>query len=134
MKNLDSEYWTKVESDGIRLYDKLISMQHVKKDGDPYGIQAWTSSMWAELWNGWMAGHNVVVPKDFDFCWATCPSERWDQTYFFHNAGVQNNSQGMFYKAQYADRLPYKEDLEISEHRCSHRYYMEMKSVDSCLL
>jgi len=134
MKNLTPEYWAKVESDSIRLYDKLITMQHVRKDSDPYGIQAWTSSMWAELWNGWLAGHKVVVPKDFDFCWATCPVEKWDQLYFFHNAGVPNNKQGMFYKAQYADRLPYNEDLDINPHRCSYRYYMEMKSVDSCLL
>ncbi len=134
MKNLTSQYWSKVESDSIRLYEKMITMQHVHKPEDPYGIQSWTASMWAELWNGWLAGHNVIVPKEFDFCWATCPSSRWDEVYFFHNAGVPNNTQGMFYKPDYAYKLPYKVDLDISPERCSYHYYNEMKAVDSCLL
>ena len=134
MKGLTSQYWDKVERDGIMLYDTMVKMQHVKREGDPYGIQAWTASMWAELWNGWLSGRNVVVPREFDFCWATCPIERWDDMYFFHNAGVPNTNQGMFYKAAYSDRVPYTDDLDLSDQRCSYRYYQEMKSVDSCLL
>ena len=118
----------------IPLYDKLLSLQHVKSEGDPYGIQAWTASMWAELWTGWKLGHSVVVPPEFDFCWATCPSSRWEEVYFFHNAGVPSSDQGMFYKANYMDKYPFNEKLELSDSRCSYNYYKLIESVDSCLI
>jgi hypothetical protein len=109
-------------------------MQHVRKEGDPNGIQAWTASMWAELWNAWFFGHHVEVPKEFDFAWATCPSDRWDELYFFHNAGVVNSTQGMFHKASYMDNIPFETDLQLDPNRCSYRYYEMIKSMKSCLV
>ena len=133
-KNIDYKYWEMVEEYSNKLHDKLSNMQHVKKNEDPYGIQSWTASMWAELWTGWKLGHQVVVPPEFDFCWATCPSSRWEEVYFFHNAGVPSSNQGMFYKAQYMDKLPFNEKLELSDSRCSYMYYNIIESVDSCLV
>jgi hypothetical protein len=133
-KNIDYKYWEMVEEYSNKLYDKLSNMQHIKRKEDPYGIQAWTSSMWAELWTGWKLGHQIVVPPEFDFCWATCPSSRWDDVYFFHNAGVPSSNQGMFYKAQYMDKLPFNEGLKLSDSRCSYMYYNIIESVDSCLI
>jgi hypothetical protein len=134
MKNLTSHYWRKVEQDSKDLYNLLTKMQHVRKEGDPNGIQAWTASMWAELWNAWFFGHHVEVPKEFDFAWATCPSDRWDELYFFHNAGVVNSTQGMFHKASYMDNIPFETDLQLDPNRCSYRYYEMIKSIKSCLV
>ena len=87
-----------------------------------------------QLWTGWKLGHQIVVPPEFDFCWATCPSSRWEDVYFFHNAGVPSSNQGMFYKAQYMDKLPFNEGLKLSDSRCSYMYYNIIESVDSCLI
>jgi hypothetical protein len=134
MKNLTYHYWQKVENDSIALYEILNNMQHVKKEGDPNGIQAWTASMWAELWNAWCFGHHVEVPRDFDFAWATCPSSLWDELYFFHNAGVMSSNDGMFHKASYMHTLPFDTNLTVDPSRCSHKYYEMIKSMKSCLV
>lgn len=134
MKNLTSHYWEKVEKDSKDLYNLLINMQDVRKEGDPNGIQAWTASMWAELWNAWFFGHQVEVPRNFDFAWATDPVERWDDLYFFHNAGVLNSRQRMFYKAHYMHKLPFNTDLDLDPSRCSYKYYEMIKSMKSCLV
>lgn len=134
MKNIDASYWAEVYKGCRDIYTYLRSVSHLKKEGDPYGIQCWTASMWAELWVAWRRGHEVVVPREFDFCWATCPSERWDYVHFFHNAGVPNSSQGMFFKAAYIDKFPFNETLDIDKSRCSYMYYQAMKSINSCLV
>ncbi len=134
MKNIDGDYWRQVYKTSNELYKYLNSVSHLKQEGDPYGIQVWTASMWAELWVGWKLGHEVVVPKEFDFCWATCSIERWYELSFFHNAGVPDAKQGMFFKADYIDSYPFNVDLEISDSRCSYNYYNFMKSIDSCLV
>jgi hypothetical protein len=134
MKNIDHEYWAEVYKNSRNLYDELVKMSSLKKEGDPYGIQVWTASMWSELWTAWKLGHEVRVPDEFDFCWATCPISSWDTHYFFHNAGVQDENQGMFFKADYIDSYPFNEEIDVNKDRCSYNYYNFMKSIDSCLV
>ena len=134
MKNVTSEYWRDVYENSINLYEALKSVSHIKKENDPNGIQVWTASMWAELWTAWKNGVNVEVPKDFNFCWATCSIDRWEDMYFFHNAGVSDNKSGMFFKAEYIDKLPYNTELQLSDNRCSYNYYKHLKSINSCLV
>jgi len=133
-KNIDHTYWEMVEDYSIKLFNVLINKQHIKKENDPNGIQSWTASMWAELWVGWKLGHNVIVPKEFDFCWATCSPSRWKEVNFFHNAGVMNDKLGMFYKAKYMDSYPYEVDDNVLNNRCSYMYYHILKSINSCLI
>lgn len=134
MKNIDADYWAEVYKNSVVLYDELCKMSHLKQEGDPYGIQTWTASMWAELWTAWKLGHNVIVPKEFDFCWATCPIEQWHKLSFFHNAGVPNSKQGMFFKADYIDKYPFGSNLDVDNNRCSYNYYKLLESIDSCLV
>jgi hypothetical protein len=134
MKNLTAEYWDLVERYSFELYDVLLKLQHVREDGSEHGIQAWTASMWAELWTAWKMGIEVVVPRQFDFCWATCHSKKWDNVFFFHNAGVTSDKDGMFHKAKYMDSYPYDSNDDVSEYKCSYYYYKLIKSIDSCLV
>ena len=133
MKGIDSAYWRSVYNDSIALYKGMEELSRIKKEGDPYGLQIWCASMWSELWNGWKRGANIIVPKEFNFCWATCSSEKWYDVSFFHNAGVPNANQGMFFKADYIDKFPFNSDLQIEESRCSRKYYDLLKSINSCL-
>lgn len=134
MKNIDYTYWDEVYENSNKLYKSLKSVSHIKQEGDPYGIQIWTASMWAELWTAWKRGHKVEVPKEFDFCWATCPVEQWNNLSFFHNAGVPDANQGMFFKADYIDLYPFDIDIDVNPNRCSYKYYQILKSIDSCLV
>jgi len=134
MKNVTADYWREVYENSINLYETLKSVSHIKKEGDPNGIQVWTASMWSELWTAWKRGFNTEVPREFDFCWATCPIERWSDVSFFHNAGVADNKSGMFFKAEYIDKLPYATNLQINDKRCSYNYYKQLKSINSCLV
>jgi hypothetical protein len=134
IKGATSEYWDMVFNMSIDLYSEMKKVSHMKKPNDPFGIQIWTASMWAELWSAWKMGFTTEVPKEFDFCWATCPISRWDDMAFFHNAGVPNTESGMFFKGAYIHEYPYKAELDISKDRCSYNYYKAIKSVDSCLL
>lgn len=133
MKNVTADYWKEVYDNSIALYEALKTVSHIKKDTDPNGIQVWTASMWAELWTAWKRGFNVEVPKEFNFCWATCHVDRWEDMYFFHNAGVPDSKGGMFFKAEYINKLPYNTNLELDKNRCSYKYYSQIKSIDSCL-
>lgn len=134
IKNVTKEYWAEVYKSSIDLYDVLRKVAHIKKEGDDYGIQIWTASMWAELWTAWKMGYVVEVPKEFDFCWATCHVSKWDELSFFHNAGVPNASSGMFFKADYIDKFPYGTNLDIDDSRCSYKYYEIIKSIDSYII
>lgn len=129
MKNVTSEYWKEVEEDSLNLYNWLLMNKDQFGDGEVNDIQIWTASMWSELWNAWKRGVNVMTPKDFDFCWATCHISKWDEHAFMHNAGVTNDKSGMFYKARYMNELPYRDDLKIDTDRCSFKYYQLVKNV-----
>jgi hypothetical protein len=46
-----------------------------------------------------------------------------------HNAGVTANDNGRFYKAQYMDKLPYLENLNITENTASWHYWNEIQKT-----
>jgi len=128
-KNITADYWKLVYDNQMKLWYAMGTVEHIKKEGDPYGIQRWTASMWAELWTGWLLGHEIRVPKEFDFCWATDGVSRWNDLAFFHNAGVTGPQHRQFFKANYIDRLPYGEDLDINPDSASYKYWEWVKLV-----
>jgi hypothetical protein len=85
--------------------------------------------MWAELWTGWLLGHEIRVPKEFDFCWATDGISRWNDLAFFHNAGVTGPQHKQFFKADYISRLPYNEILDINPDSASYKYWLWVRTV-----
>lgn len=137
IKGVHADYWESVEKDSMALYKLMMTpkVQAMKKEDDPNPIQAWTASMWAELWNGWKRGVVVETPREFDFAWATDVVDKWDAVSFFHNAGVGNSNSGMFFKGDYTDKLPYDEELELDKGRCSNIYFDIVKRVgeNTCL-
>jgi hypothetical protein len=137
MKHVTQDYWENVERDSVNLYNLLSSdkVKSMRGKSDPNPIQAWTASMWAELWNAWKRGYTVEVPKEFDFAWATCIIDKWDQVNFYHNAGVQSSDKDMFYKGKYVDSLPYNENIEVNKGKCSSMYLKRVINTgkNSCL-
>jgi len=129
LKNVTDKYWWEVDRDITNLYDWLLKHKDEYGDEERNSIQIWTTNMWCELWNAWKRGVRVELPESFDFAWATCHSNRWEERAFFHNAGVQHGGQGMFFKAAYIDKLPYGEELEVDPIRCSKNYYDYVQEV-----
>jgi hypothetical protein len=43
-----------------------------------------------------------------------------------HNAGVTNSTSGMFYKADYINKLPYNENIIIDKNYASYYYWKEI--------
>jgi hypothetical protein len=63
--------------------------------------------MWAVLWRGWLMGYETVTHPNFNFSWGTSSDEQYHSMNIMHNAGVVNNTSGLFYKADYMNTLPY---------------------------
>ena len=131
MKNIDWQYWEKVEKDCEQLYFEITQLNYKKKQEDPshHELQIWCADMWAVLWNGWLRGNETKVIKEMDFSWATDSEERFNETNIFHNAGVTCSCGGKFYKANYTNSLPYNLDLRIKEGTASYRYYQEIQET-----
>ena len=129
MKGIDYDFWNEVEIDSIMLYNWLLQEKDNYGESESNDIQVWTASMWAELWNGWKRKKNIMIPKDFNFCWATDHEAKWLDNAFYHNAGVVSNMGNMFYKAEFVHKLPYGVDLDLDPIYCSKKYYDLVQEV-----
>jgi hypothetical protein len=139
LKNVDAEYWRKVERNSEELFHRITNLNLQKKAQDPthHELQIWCADMWAVLWNGWMRGNETKNVKDMDFSWATDPIARWDETAIYHNAGATCSCGGLFYKANYMNTLPYDLDMErLDKQRNCYNYVLEIQETKSksCLI
>lgn len=137
IKGVSSDYWKQVFDLSLKLWSEIPKVsnkikQEKKEKGEHYHeLQHWTMSMWAELWIGWKMGHEVRIPKDFDFMFATNPIEDWDRLAFFHNAGILGEQREThFFKGDYDRLKPYNLELpNITDKQATKRYYEWIKKV-----
>jgi hypothetical protein len=147
MKNINAEYWEKVEKDSETLFKEITDLndekvqldRHTMPEGEarqPYHpLQIWCADMWAVLWNGWLLGNETKVVHEMNFSWATDFKNRWEETTIFHNAGVTKTGD-IFYKGDYINNLPYLIEDTFNEDYCSKLYFNEIKETaqKSCLI
>lgn len=137
MKNVDYGYWERVEEDSEKLFKDITELNNQKKKLDPkyHELQIWCADMWAVLWGSWRLGNNTVCHKNFEFSWGTSSEDDYYKMNIMHNAGVTDNKE-LFYKADYINKLPYKENLNIKENTASKKYweYVVKTSEKSCLI
>lgn len=142
-------FWNKVERDSILLWDLMTTGEYahdisnaeielndamasnattqeieaLRKKAHP--IQAWTSDMWALLWNIWLSGESTATCDELDFCWPTETVER--KRNIFHNSGVSSDRRGLFYKQAYSHKSPFDVTFEgIDPRFCSSLYVQEI--------
>lgn len=139
MKNIDANYWDKVERDSEELYRYFL--EHLKEHPQTpeyHPIQMWTADMWAVLWNAWYFNHTTKVVPEMEFAWPTQGTDMWEKCTIFHNAGVVgNNRERLFFKGEYQNKLPYDIKLEdYDDKRGTIKYVEEIleTSQKSCLL
>lgn len=104
LKNIDADFWKKVETDvlKIRLYLQQVNKIYFKNEND--GIQSWCADLWAVQFNLWYRNLETKVVKELDFAWATEPIEKLNSCTIYHNAGVTGkymNNVPYFYKGAY---------------------------------
>ena len=104
LKNIDADFWKKVETDvlKIRLYLQQVNKIYFKNEND--GIQSWCADLWAVQFNLWHRNLETKVVKELDFAWATEPIEKLNSCTIYHNAGVTGkymNDIPYFYKGAY---------------------------------
>ncbi|SFP81038.1 hypothetical protein SAMN05421839_1774 [Halolactibacillus halophilus] len=122
IKHPTLEYWEKVYHDSITLY-KLLD----KSNTD---IQKWTAEMWAQLWNVYHFGKDVKVTEEMNFSWPTDPVEKYAETKIFHNAGVVDDHQNLFFKGKYVNQTPFKDSFEhVNQDKASYEYVKAIREV-----
>jgi hypothetical protein len=131
MKGITSKFWADVERDSERLFKEISELNNKKKETDPthHELQIWCADMWAVLWNGWKMGYQTECHKDLEFCWGTSTEKDYFDMNIFHNAGVTNSTTGLFYKAQYMNKFPYGEKLDIKPNTASWHYWQLIEEV-----
>lgn len=139
VKDTTYDFWDKVESDSVELYEFFCKKEpdHVQKYENDYPIQKWTAGMWSYLWNAWLCGHETKVDSRLDFTWATSPKSEWTNNSIYHNAGILDTQRDTyFFKGDYANKLPYGIKNTFSEDLATHYYVNEIIETAkvSCLL
>jgi hypothetical protein len=138
MKNVDYEYWDRVERDCEQLFRQVTDLNNQIKSTDPsyHELQIWCSDMWAVLWGAWRRGCKTNCLPEFEFSWGTSTEDDFHKLNIMHNAGVTSPAQNLFYKAQYMNSLPYNAELTINDNTASKKYWecIEKTAAKSVLL
>ncbi len=134
IKDVNYAFWDKVEKDAEQLFRHLngsrdryaedFSKITGKAASEYHPIQAWCSDMWAVLWNGYFAGHEIKIHPMMDFAWPTNPKENWDSLYIYHDAGITHEfSSTHFDKGKHRSSFPFFFDnSHADKEKCTARY------------
>lgn len=138
MKNIDANYWDRVERDCEQLFKQITELNNSIKVTNPtyHELQIWCADMWAVLWGAWRLGYKTHCSPAFDFSWGTSSEEEYHRLNIMHNAGVTSSEGGLFYKPQFMYELPYGKPLEIKEGTASKKYWewIQKTGKKSCIL
>jgi hypothetical protein len=131
MKNIDYLFWENVENDCENLFKQITDLNNeIKKNNQDYHeLQIWCADMWALLWNGWKKGVQTLCDDYFKFTWATERDVDFHNNLIFHNAGIVDNKNGLFFKGDYHNTIPYKVDLKIKDGTASKIYWDYIQEV-----
>jgi hypothetical protein len=131
MKGINWRFWEEVEKDSETLFKEITELNNIKKRENPsyHELQIWCADMWAVLWGLWKLGKETICDPDLEFSWGTSTEGDWDRLKIFHNAGVVSGNDGLFYKANYINRYPYGDELEIRGGTASKKYWDIIKEV-----
>ncbi|WP_400262937.1 hypothetical protein ACFX5U_07635 [Sphingobacterium sp. SG20118] len=133
LKNVDADFWDKVERDSENLYTCMLDFNRSKWEKDysihkthqseSDGIQAWCADMWAVLWNLWYFGKEVKIHPEMNFSWPDSPIHLWDELAIQHYSGKHEDAHKYFKKSVYRNFPPwYDKNLRsIPNTNCSYK-------------
>jgi hypothetical protein len=134
LKDVDSEFWSRVLTSCIIIRTGLQAVNKEFFESESKGYQSWCADMWAVLWNLWRNNAQTRNIKEMDFSWSSDRLERLYETGILHNAGITDKMMGgaypAFYKGMYISGSdPLKDphlltilNNEESKKHCNHYY------------
>ena len=130
LNGVDEYFWYDVEKDSVALFNSISDLNKIKKEQDPthHEIQIWCADMWAVLWSLWKRKRQTKIVDELDFSWATSDVKEWHKSSIYHNAGVTEDHNDLFYKGNYLSAFP-DLNLNISEKSNSYNYYSLVKQA-----
>ena len=124
LKNVNAEFWKKVERDVLLIRTHLMSVNKEFFKNENEGFQSWCADLWAVQYNLWRIG-NTKVLNELSFAWSTDPIEKIKTNNILHNAGITStemNGVPMFYKGKYHQGAsPFKDphlDTVLNDNIC----------------
>lgn len=140
LKNIDANFWKKVEKDVLKIRTHLQEVNREFFESEDRGFQSWCADLWAVQFNLWHFQKESKVVKELDFCWATDPIEKIDTTPILHNAGITHtemNGVPCFYKGKYHQGANPLEDLHLevvlnnteSQKKCTWYYANKLNNL-----
>lgn len=73
-----------------------------------WDFQIWCTDMWCIFWTALKYNKQVVVDPILDFCWPKDSLERWEETYIYHNSGIQaSENNEWLHKQSYKTITPF---------------------------
>jgi len=91
LKNIDADYWKKVQNDCISIITYLRGINKQYFENENKGFQSWTADMWAVLWNLWLRNQETKIVPELEFAWATDNIDKLKRCTIFHNAGISGD-------------------------------------------
>jgi hypothetical protein len=115
LKNIDSNFWKKVEKDVLSIRTHLLNINKEFFENENKGIQSWCADLWAVQYNLWKIGKSKVA-KELAFAWSTDPITKLETHPILHNAGIVSetgNGYPAFYKGKYHQGLNPFNDVQL---------------------
>jgi hypothetical protein len=142
-KGIDAAFWEDVEGDCHTIYNYFyfhtpgsVNSTYFSSEND--GFQSFAlGDMLAVLWNLWKRGKTTRISKEMAFAWPGYMIEDHSRFNIYHNAGVIDDNEGLFYKGRYKRRIPYFESFQhISKDRLSWLYTQNVQEMKTktCLI
>lgn len=137
LKNVDADFWKKVERDVINVRRHLLDFNKIFFANENKGIQSWCTDLWVLQYNLWKKGCCKVVPE-LSFTWCHDQISRLETVKIYHNAGATSPFTGdmpVFYKGKYhrgEDPMldPHLDDVLNNEKSKKHCTWYYAKKLD----
>lgn len=103
LKNVNAEFWKKVEKDVLAIRRHLLQVNREFFKSENAGIQSWCADLWAVQLNLWFYNKESKAVPELAFAWSTDPIQKIETHPILHNAGItgQETSHPVFYKGKY---------------------------------
>jgi len=138
LKNVDSSFWDRVESDCLVLYRTIsnIKAEFERYSSSDLKISVWDSEMLSILWNSWREGKKTLAYGNLEFSRATSNENDWYKYNLFNNIDIPKDSTEFFQKTDYRFKLPYLDSLQLKDRSASKKYWelIQQTGKNSCLL
>ena len=137
LKDVDSEFWSRVLTSCIIIRTSLQAANKEFFKDENAGFQSWCADMWAVLWNLWRNNATTRNIKEMEFAWSSDHIDKLKTTGILHNAGiVDKHSMGYpaFYKGAYHTGIDPLTDHHLqvvlndekTKQHCNHYYASQL--------